>query len=201
MQWSVPKLWEKSDAFVIGGGPSIKDLDLTPIHNKKVIGVNNAFTLGHWVDICYFGDCRWWDWNIDLIRDYPCLKVTCCERLDKNRHLFVLKRQPQGFSNNPDRLAWNGNSGASAINLAHLLGAKRIFLVGFDMKMSEGKHNWHKDHKHVPPEDIYETKFIPQFKRFVKVIKKHDLQIFNLNPDSALDLFPFMSLEEACQDE
>lgn len=197
MRWSVPELWKKSDAFIIGGGPSVKDLDLTPIHNKRVIGVNNAYTLGHWVDVCYFGDCRWWDWNREVLRDYPCLKVTCCERLDKIKHLKILKRQPQGFSTDPNAIAWNGNSGASAINLAYLLGARRAFLVGYDMKMNGQNHNWHEDHKHKPINNIYTTKFIPQFKRMAKFIKGIDFEVFNLNPDSSLDIFPFLSFEEA----
>ena len=203
MEWKVPRLWDGSDVFVIGGGPSVAGLDLTPIHDKRVIGVNNAFVLGHWVDICFFGDCRWWDNNIDRIRNHQCLKVTTCERLAKNGNLHVLKRQPVGFSANPNRLAWNGNSGFSAINLAFLLGAKRIFLIGFDMECVDGKHNWHKYHPNEARQDIYQTSFLPKFMRAKKeteqALADAGVQVFNLNPNSKLKLFPFLTFEEACE--
>jgi hypothetical protein len=54
--WLPPKIWQNSTAFIIGGGPSIKDLDVTKIQNRRVIGTNNAYQMGDWVDICWFGD-------------------------------------------------------------------------------------------------------------------------------------------------
>ena len=201
MEWSVPKLWDGSDVFIIGGGPSIGKLDLEPIHNKRVIGVNCAFTLGHWVDICFFGDARWWDWHRDELLTYPCLKVTNAERLVLDGNLFVLKRLPQGLSKKPKLLAWNGNSGIAAINLAYLLGANRIFLLGFDMKVEGENHNWHDDHEHTPPGDIYINKFIPQFKRFKKELDKIGVCVYNLNSDSDLKIFPFLKFEDALKKE
>ena len=41
----------------------------------------------------------------------------------------------------------NGNSGAGAINLAYHFGARRILLVGMDMKPGpNGEKHWHPDH-------------------------------------------------------
>lgn len=54
--WRVPPIWSGGTAWIIGGGPSVKDLDLSPIHQYRVIGVNNAYQFGHWVDACWFGD-------------------------------------------------------------------------------------------------------------------------------------------------
>jgi hypothetical protein len=43
-------------------------------------------------------------------------------------------------------LGWNTNTGMSAINLALIFGAKVVYLLGFDMSLSEnGKSNWHDD--------------------------------------------------------
>jgi len=202
VKWVIPKIWKNSNVFVVGGGPSVNDLDLSLIHDRRVIGINCAFTLGHWIDITYFGDCRWWDNNKKRIADYACLKVTSCERLQPNSNLKVVKRKPHGFSKNPELLGWNGNSGASGINLAYLLGAKRAFLLGFDLKVEKkGVHNWHNLHPTTPNENIYETKFIPQFKRFAKEMKQAapNFEVYNTNPDSALDVFPYMSYEDAVE--
>jgi hypothetical protein len=55
-RWIAPKMWAGGTAFIVGGGPSLKGVDLTPIHHRRVIGVNNAYRMGNWVDICWFGD-------------------------------------------------------------------------------------------------------------------------------------------------
>ena len=54
--WTPPKIWEGQTAFIIGGGPSINDLDMDLIKDRRVIGTNNAYQMGGWVDICWFGD-------------------------------------------------------------------------------------------------------------------------------------------------
>ena len=54
--WNPPQIWKDQTAFILGGGPSLKDADLDLIHDRRVIGVNNAYQLGSWVDVCWFGD-------------------------------------------------------------------------------------------------------------------------------------------------
>ena len=79
MNWTVPRIWEGGDVWIIGGGPSItkefqipsevvndvvigkKPLSLyspymESIHKKHVIGINVAYMLGPWVDMVFFGD-------------------------------------------------------------------------------------------------------------------------------------------------
>lgn len=51
-----PKIWRGQTVFIIGGGPSINDTPLHLLHGRRVIGVNNAYLLGPWVDVCWFGD-------------------------------------------------------------------------------------------------------------------------------------------------
>lgn len=38
------------------------------------------------------------------------------------------------------------NSGYQAINLAYHIGAKEIFLLGYDMQRTGGLNHWHPDH-------------------------------------------------------
>ncbi len=51
--WPIPKIWNKSTVFIIGGGPSLLDIDLSLLHDKRVIGVNQAYKLGNWIDILW----------------------------------------------------------------------------------------------------------------------------------------------------
>ena len=61
--WSAPEMWRDETVFIIGGGPSLAEMDLSPIHSRPVIGVNNAYALGPWVDVIFFGDAHWWPHN------------------------------------------------------------------------------------------------------------------------------------------
>jgi hypothetical protein len=52
-----------------------------------------------------------------------------------------------GASPDPDRIHTGKNSGYQAIGLAHVFGAGRIVLLGFDMcNAADGRKHWHGNH-------------------------------------------------------
>lgn len=151
MIWEAPKLWDKETVYILGGGISLKKIDLSLLIDRKCIGINNAYLLGDWVDVCYFGDSRWLDWheNLDKFkqswRKYKGLKISCSFKTrDKPdiKYLELSKKQ-MGIETNLKRVCWNKTSGGSAVNLAYHLGASKIVLLGFDMR---NVGNWHDDH-------------------------------------------------------
>jgi len=209
MNWSAPKIWPDATAYIIGGGPSVNSTNLELIKGKHVIGVNNAYLLGDWVDVCWFGDCRWFDWHKKNLKRFAGLKVTCCERCIREPGINVLKRSTKrwGIEKNPNAVSWNLSSGGSAINLAVHFGAKRIVLIGFDMKrvrveVAPGKFadkaNWHDDHP-APDKNPYE-RFLRPFKIIRKDLEELGIECINATPGSALTLFPVMALEETFKD-
>jgi len=55
-----------------------------------------------------------------------------------------------GLTDKKTKLCWNQCSGWAGLNLALNLGAKRIFLLGFDMRFGEdGESNWHENIRKV----------------------------------------------------
>jgi len=205
--WSAPPMWKGETVFIIGGGPSLLDLDLTPIHSRAVLGCNNAFELGPWVDVTYFGDKPWWFWNQDKLLKYSGLIVTSNddEFFEANPRIKVMRREMRfGISKNPSRVCWNKNTGGSSINLAVHFGAKRIVLLGFDMKVSDNGragnwgHNWHDNHKphkgHKPT--IYQKNMLPHFVPIKKVLDELGIECINANMGSALEIFQKIPLEE-----
>jgi hypothetical protein len=61
MYWEAPStLWSGEVVYIIGGGPSLKTLDLGVLADRRVIGCNDAYMLGPWVGICFFGDYGWY---------------------------------------------------------------------------------------------------------------------------------------------
>lgn len=201
LKWAIPQLWPDSTVYIIGGGPSVKDTDLSPIFDKRVIGVNSAYTLGQWVDVCWFGDCRWYHWNHVDFKKYAGLKLTCCSHAGLAKWPGVCQvirgNKPEGIDKRPRCISWNKNSGGSAINVAYHLGARRIILIGYDMHIDkDGNHNWHKLHNHRPVDNIYKNRFYAPFKIIRSDAKKLGVEILNATPGSSLDLFPMVALEE-----
>lgn len=193
---NIPKLWDGT-VFIIGGGPSVKDMDLSPIMKCHVVGVNDAFKLGNWVDVTWFGDERWYAWNKTLLRSYEGVVFGCPPTSKKlPRVLHVNRNEGYGLTSIRNKVVWNKSSGGSAINLAMHLGASRIVLIGYDMKVREGQHNWHTNHKHRPRIDIYEKRFLPPFEKILSDANKLGLEILNATPDSALTIFPSVNLKD-----
>lgn len=207
--WAPPRLWEGQTAYILGGGPSLAGMDLSPIHGRRVLGVNQAYTLGPWVEVTWFGDHRWFEWNVSRLRSYPGLVVTCArEFIDKKSNpawVKLLRRGEQyhGIETRPGYVAWNGNSGASAVNLAWHLGCARVVLLGFDMRRTPGApnegHNWHADHAghHTPPADIYERRFLRCWPYIARDAERLGLEILNATPGSAIEEFRRVTLEDA----
>ncbi len=213
-----PKLWDGGQCWIVGGGPSIRTVfgipeghftDLggyfQPIHDKHIIGINNAYKLGDWIDILMFGDAKWYEAHYRALRNYSALIVTCSERLD--RRFTGIKRilrdhdHRRGITTRQGCVSWNRNTGAAAINLAYHLGVKTVFLLGFDMDYDDqGYTHWFGSHAGdgqfsavVPP---FET-HLKGFAQICADAKKLGLEILNVNLSSKIEEFPKVTLEQA----
>jgi hypothetical protein len=171
---------------------------MTPIHGKHVIGINGAFKLGLWVDVCFFGDNSWYLANRKELARWPNLKVSCAPWFSTRRgkdqegvKFLPKSTQKTGVSMDSGKLVWGCHSGAAALNLAVLMGCKRIYLIGFDMKISrDGRSHWHYEYKTACKR--------PPFKRHLAIyptmgeaIKKLGVEVVNLCPGSGIRVFPY----------
>ncbi len=198
--WIPERVWDGRDVYIIGGGKSLEHFDWSLLHNKCTIGCNDAFKFGVKVSkVCIFGDnSGWLDLHREELAKYKGTVFTNAPSLYKTKlkWLWVMQREPSGI--HTESLGWNYNTGACAINLAVLLGAKRIFLLGFDMQLINGRSNWHTDNITKPDATIYEEKFIPGFKALKKDMdaKYPEIEIVNITDNSSLNLFPKIGVEE-----
>jgi hypothetical protein len=231
MKWHVPKIWEGKTCWIIGGGPSmprqfdvpeevIKDVMsgkdspsvysayLAPLHNEHIIGVNNAYQIGTWVDVVFFGDCDWYLTHRTRLSEFPGLKVTCCPRFENYRNskaadglLFLAKDSSKkfGISDDKTKVSWNANSGAAAISLAAHLGVKRIVLLGFDMRLDPNNcSHWHGAHGKVIGKK-FKTPFdrhLAGFSDIANDATRLGIEIINASPESAISVFKKMSVKE-----
>ncbi len=202
-KWIPVSEWTGKDVYVIGGGTSLKGFNWNLLKGKLTIGCNAAFFLGQEVcNICIFGDAKFFQKYKRDLSSYKGVVVTNCSQLQKNSTpwLWTMPRQAVGL--HKDALGWNANTGASAINLALILGAKRVFLLGFDMKLSvNGKNNWHTKGLDKPNAGICErmnSSFRHVYRDWHK--KFSDREIINVTDDSALSGFPKIGVNEFWKD-
>jgi len=232
MIWQVPKIWEDGDVWILGGGPSVvKQFDIpeevvksviegtshpsvyssymAPLHDKHVIGINVAYMIGSWIDMVFFGDIGFFLKHMNELAKFPGLKVSCHPQADKYDWIKFVprdKNHPRGISEHPARVSWNNNSGSAAISIAANAGAKRIILLGFDMKLDgQSKQHWHnlygkRDRKPGKPVRLPFERHLRGFEEIAKDAKKRGIEIINCCPDSAITQFPKYTLRELLWD-
>jgi len=204
-RWKPDKKWQDQDVFIIGGGTSLEGFDWNLLKDKRTIGCNDAYMLGEEVcKLCVFGDSRWFDAHKDKVGLYKGVLFTNAKRyrntnikMPSGKWLWTTPRISQGLG--VDRLAWNRNTGAVAVNLALILGAKRVILLGFDMHLSkDGRPNWHKNKLLSQPDAKVYKRFIQGFVKLNEAMAETfpNAEIINVTDDSGLNVFCKIGCEE-----
>jgi hypothetical protein len=99
------------------------------------------------------------------------------------------------ISRDPKKLAHGGNGGYQAINLAALAGAARIVLLGYDLKDTGGKPNWHAEHKVKRPERAMRG-WPARYRELAAELKADGVEVINASEETVLDAFPRRPLAE-----
>lgn len=197
-----PTLWKNEEVFIYGGGSSLEDWDNSPLLNELVVGCNDAYKYGPMIcDVCMFGDFKWFNLHhIELKKyvDAGGIAVTNeCKITQTNDHRWVKKMQRERVGLSKTALGWNANTGASALNLALILGASTVYLLGFDMKLIDGKGNWHPNPLDKPKQTIYD-RMMKNFKIVAQQLPKifPNCKVFNVTNNSKLEVFPKLGFDE-----
>jgi len=197
----IPKpVWQGMDVYIIGGGNSLKSFDWNLLENLKTIGCNDAYQLGANIcKVCLFGDTKWWLAHAEKLKSYRGVVYGIAPlNVEYPDYVQCIKRYASGLETKG--LGWNGNTGFAAVNLAILMGAARIYLLGFDMKQVGGEGNWHPNNLDNNNQEIY-NKFLGWEKFLHKAWKKDyaHIEIYNVTDDSDLKLFPKISANKFWQ--
>ena len=202
--WVPTPLWEGQPCYIIGGGPSLRAFPFQAISGEFVLGCNMAYLLGvDIVPIIVFGDASFLPKNREGLEKYVGSGgwvVTNSSRLKKSipPWLRMMRKELRGLS--LDGLGWNGNTGASAINLALLLGADPVYLLGYDMGVDprSGRANYHD---HYRSHEVHPRTY-PRFLKGMEAVARDLPRLFpgrrviNLEDGtSQLGVFPKESLQ------
>ncbi len=230
MNWKVPRMWEGGDVWILGGGPSVAEqfdipkgvvekvkLSQAPlsifspfmaaIHDKHVIGINVAFMIGNWIDMVFFGDGGFFLRFKQQLSQFPGLKVSCNSNSIREPWVKNFQRDgahSRGISMRPGYVSWNSNSGAASISVAAQAGAKRIVLLGFDMKLADDDkyQHFHNVYQRGAVTDERRLRKLPfnrhlrGFDQIAADASQFGIEIINLSPNSAITQFRKTSVKE-----
>jgi hypothetical protein len=193
--------WKGSRCFIIGGGESVKDFDLKKLEGEHTIGINLAFRLFD-PEIIFGMDARLWGWiendetapgDKAKFDACPAIKVwsdISSAPLPEDIVLAPSICRPGMSKTTNEGLGCGTNSGFGALNLALLLGASEIYLIGFDF-YGDRWHAGYPQHGEAG-NDYHKT----CYEEHSAEIAGFPSRIINLNPKSCLKIFEFGKLPE-----
>lgn len=205
---AVERRWPGETFVCIASGPSLTREDVEAVRGRaRVIVVNNNIQIAPWADVLYAADAGWWKWATRgqspmeafpaLLKAHAGLKYSVTSQAARYHCVTVLGRGPsEGLSLDPTKLCLGANGGYQAINLAVLLGAARIVLLGYDMQLGpKGQRHWHRDH----PSGSFNAplqNFRQKFPTLVEPLQRAGVEVINCSRQTALTCFPRQSIED-----
>jgi hypothetical protein len=190
----------------IATGPSLTDEQLQVVHQAqqadrvRTIGVNCAYLKAPWLDALVGVDLQFWKkYHADIKARAPGIEtVTQCASSHKQFGLTTRIRGSARDGLGTQECHTGSNGGHAALNIAFLWGAKRIILLGYDMKLGpNGEKHFHADHPTPCIQTQLFEQWIRRFESTARDLKKLGVEVLNCTPGSALPWFDRCSIEEA----
>lgn len=198
--------WKGRRCFILGGGPSLKEIDLSRLRGELTIGINRALEL---IDptMIFSMDARFYGWLMagefgsEVTRKY---RKSAAWKIWMDTHGYLFGPEVQTIPcplqaanlSVETGIARGTNSGLLALKVALALGASPIYLMGFDMHHEGGRQKWwHDGYKIVQKDEVYSC-FLQEMEAFSHISERNGARIINVNPDSAVQCFEFGELPE-----
>jgi hypothetical protein len=193
--------WKGRRAFILGGGPSLNEVDLSLLRDELTLGLNVAYLHDPTAALIYDkrlidaleSDMRWAAYKGEKFwLNYEAPAIPRDILVSGARQLRPLTSAPPAprWPTTLEQGIFRGNNcGTAAICLADILQADPIYLLGFDFRVGAGKPvNWHE----LYPDKWRATeKTLMEFRTNLGSIKGLvRSRVINLTPDSRLDAFP-----------
>jgi len=194
--------WSACTVAIVATGPSLTDAQCALLAERRqslrVVTVNRAFQQAPWADAFYFGDYLFAKvYAEQMRRAAPEALIWTIDRAAAERwrlnHIRAVQRPGLGR----DCIHANGTSGLQAINLATLLGARRILLVGYDMRPGpDGQRHYFGDYPAPCTQAQLFAEWLHKAEAVAKDATESGIVVINCTPGSAMTCFPMGQLEE-----
>lgn len=205
---TIPRDFEGKAAVLMATGPGLTPEVMDEIMAARLtqelylFGCNDAYRIAPYLNVHYACDFAWWRKHFEHIREYETTHGMWTQEPNMPQSQFPGLRRikgcgAKGLSRKQDLIHFGNNSGYQLINLAYLFGINRIILCGYNMRVVNNKKHFFGDH----PEGLARNGGYTGFVQNYATIKPEDygIEIVNATPNTALNMFPKMSLTDALQ--
>lgn len=158
-----------------------------------VIVVNDGYRLAPWADALVALDTDWWSVHWPRgVQDFRGLKFSCDPDVrDRYGARYVPCTIRDGLSTSWDQAYFGSDSGRFAIQIAVLMGATRIALLGFDCGWApDGRKHFFGDHpeplRNASPYELFREKYAT----VARSADELGVRIVNCSRETTLDCFP-----------
>lgn len=190
---------------ILASGPSMSREVAEHVRGKcRVIAISDqgidttkSPAVAPWADVLYSADVNWWTHHRENALKFAGLKVTVRQTL-KFAEVFSLLQSEKGvFDERPTHIVTGKNSGYQALHIAAHFGATRVLLCGYDMRNVGGKRHWFGPHPRELSQSANFSGWIAAFNALAPVLKQKGIEVLNCTPQSALECFRRVKLEDA----
>ena len=200
-------MYKGKRCFILGGGPSMKNLDFTLLQTEITIGINKAL-FKYPVMINYSMDEKFYRWihndttMLKAFKNFTGIRVWVSKKgIVYKKDVYVIRRLREKNTISLDLSSgiWPGNnSGWGALNLAMALGCNPIYLLGYDLKVTNDETHWHNGYEKTNVDDLSRRlrKYKKLFCSVSGAIAELGFTVINLNTESALECFSKQTLQE-----
>lgn len=188
--------------LIIGGGPSVKTLDLELAAKFRTIAVNDSWEVAPWAEECFAGDKRWWKWNGKRVLDNFKGDLSSGVGIDTAPDNRVEKYHVSQCEPNLwlSTHVFGPDSGSKAISRAYHRGGRTLLLAGFDLAPGpSGETHHHNNHK-TPTNPTDWEKWGSCQKRQIELLTEKGVDVFRVT-EPGLDCVPHRPLEKFYEDK
>ena len=199
----------------IATGPSLTaaQVQLARSRGHRLFVCNNAYQIAPDAELLYSVNLEWWTHYWPAVRDLPAEKwTTNREAADRFGLNWIAERNAPGLSTDPGLIHHGHGSGFSLVSMAHRMGAKRILLLGYDLKYapdydgrarnigSAPRHffgEYPTSMQHWPSVQVRDGVHVELVELYRSVHEQGLVEIINCTPGSALEgVIPSMRIED-----
>ncbi|XUM25120.1 hypothetical protein ACRAVF_33845 (plasmid) [Bradyrhizobium oligotrophicum S58] len=198
--WQPEPLFAGATVFCLASGPSLTPAIAEQVSGRPSIVINSSCLLAPSATVLYFTDSSWYEQHRELVAGWPGLIISMSrtakrELPDKVRRILG-DGDPVAPPDFRTGVQQGRTSGHTAIALAIALGARRVVLLGYDMRVVDGREHCHDDYRGPRDLDQYARDFVPAFAGWNAAACRVGVAIVNATPDSAVTEFPFADLDQ-----
>lgn len=204
--WTPEPLFKGETVFCLASGPSLTPSIADRLRGRRVIAVNSSCMLAPWADVLYFTDSGWYEPRREIVANWAGLVISMSRTAKRELPDKVRRVQGIGDPTVPPGMSFplpgspfirqGRSSGHTAVALAIALGARRVVLLGYDMRVVDGREHCHGEYTGPRDLDQYAREFVPAFNGWNADALRTGSEIVNATPLSAIQEFPFVNLDE-----